>query len=171
MLLPDTEVVTVAAGEADAALATLNADPDVRYAERDGVVSAASNPPPPPFRVPVSDPWLKDLYAIQNTGQHLSTGYPAKNGADMDLREAWNLAQGAGVTVAVVDTGVVMTHPDFAGQLATTADIPANGVECSQRYGGGAARRSAESRSYVKSFLRLMTASGWAAWSSMRRVR
>jgi hypothetical protein len=70
----------------------------------DGVVSAASNPPPPPFRVPVSDPWLKDLYAIQNTGQHLSTGYPAKNDADMDLREAWNLAQGAGVTVAVVDT-------------------------------------------------------------------
>jgi subtilisin family serine protease len=90
-------------------------------------VTTAANPAPP-LRVPVSDPWLSDLYAIQNTIQYRSTGYPANNDADMDPREAWNLAQGAGVTVGVVDAGVDMAHPDFAGQFATTADVSANGI-------------------------------------------
>src|SRR3954452_392232 len=53
------------------------------------------------------------------------------------------------------------------------------GHDASLRVGGTEPRadalaersRRVAGRSYVKSFLRLMTTAGWAAWSSMRRVR
>jgi serine protease len=33
------------------------------------------------------------------------------------LEQAWDISTGDGVTVAVIDTGIVSSHPDFAGQL------------------------------------------------------
>ena len=48
--------------------------------------------------------------------------YPAGTAdADMDVPEAWTKATGAGVTVGIVDTGVLTTHPDLADQVATNA--------------------------------------------------
>ncbi len=42
---------------------------------------------------------------------------------------AWNLSRGMGVTVAVIDSGVDLTHPDLIGQIFTnTADNTNNGV-------------------------------------------
>ena len=37
----------------------------------------------------------------------------------MDVAEAWTKASGTGVTVGIVDTGVLTTHPDLANQIAT----------------------------------------------------
>ena len=115
--LDDTEVVTVPAEEADEALRALRADPDVRWVQRDGMAHAAA--------AAGKDPFWSDLWGLHNTGQ---TGGTAD--ADVDAPEAWAVSTGAGVTVAVVDTGVDAGHADLAGRLATNPrEIAGNGVD------------------------------------------
>ena len=48
----------------------------------------------------------------------------------MDLPRAWELSEGAGVTVAIVDTGAKLDHPDLAPNIWTNfREIPGNGVD------------------------------------------
>jgi subtilisin family serine protease len=101
--LPDTEVVVAQPGERDEALDALNADPGVLYAEPDLRVAPAS-----------ADPRFSTQWGLENTGQTVWTvGTPD---ADIDAPEAWLKSRGAGTTVAVVDTGAELTHPDLVGQ-------------------------------------------------------
>ncbi|MCW5559520.1 MAG: S8 family serine peptidase, partial [Verrucomicrobiae bacterium] len=41
----------------------------------------------------------------------------ARLGVDLNLRSAWALSRGAGMTVGVADTGVQLEHPDLAANL------------------------------------------------------
>jgi thermitase len=106
MRLPHTEVVTVPAATADDALAELQADPHVVYAEPDRVRSLSAAP---------NDQLWPSLWGLSNTGQAPFAGTP---GDDIHALDAWSYSQGAGQTVAVVDSGIDLAHDDLAGQIA-----------------------------------------------------
>jgi thermitase len=108
--IPGVQVVTAAAGRAGA-LAALRADPDVRWAE-----------PNRPRDSATADPLGGLLWGLQNTGQAVWWHHGTPD-ADIDAPEAWASTRGAGVTVAVVDSGVDLGHPDLAGRLTAGHDF------------------------------------------------
>ena len=93
---------------------------------RPGVVYAEPN-----FvrRVYAADPQLDQLWGLRNTGQNVG-GVLGTNDADMDVRpEAWSRPLRQQVTVAVVDTGVDLDHPDLAGTIWTNPNEESDGVD------------------------------------------
>jgi subtilisin family serine protease len=63
------------------------------------------------------DPLLDEQWALYE---------PSAIGA----QEAWTQSTGAGVVVAVLDTGVQLNHPDLAGAIWTNpGEIPGNGID------------------------------------------
>jgi len=85
-------VVDVAPGDEEAAAARLRADPNVEFAEVDRLIPAAGV---------TNDP-------MSGNEWHLATvGAPT----------AWTYSTGAGITIAILDTGVDGTHPDLAANM------------------------------------------------------
>ena len=121
--LPRTEVVTAPAAKADDALRDLNADHDVVYAELDRRRTGLAEGP---------DPYRTWMWALNNTGAMTMPEHaqPGLDDADIDAFEAWQLEdgdglpiRGAGVTVAVVDSGVDAQHEDLSGQVVDQHDF------------------------------------------------
>lgn len=83
--------------------AALQRRPDVAYAEPDVRLTASST---------------NDPYSTSQWG--LIAPSSATGGADVEA--AWPTSTGRGVTVAVVDSGI-LTHPDLAGQVAAGYDF------------------------------------------------
>jgi thermitase len=145
------EIVSVPAGAEEALAAAYARNPLVAYAEPDLVVYAAkrptptattaptATPTPTPTPTPVPDPYFKDQWALENTGQ--TGGTPD---ADIDAPEAWDISKGAGVVIAILDTGMDLDHPDLRSKIVGSADCTslfrgcrANSPTAADRYGHG----------------------------------
>ncbi|HSH92889.1 MAG TPA: S8 family serine peptidase, partial [Roseimicrobium sp.] len=85
-----------------------------RFVRTDG----SGNPAPTP--IVTNDPLIGQLW-----GLGLSTN------AGMDVTRAWNITTGSpDIVVAVIDTGVSLTHPDLIANLAVNpTEISGNGVD------------------------------------------
>jgi len=73
-----------------------------------------------------NDPLFSKQWALHNEGQ---TG--GKVDSDIDAIEAWDLIEGnPEIAIAIIDTGIDMTHPDLMGNIWVNEDeIPDNGLD------------------------------------------
>lgn len=63
-----------------------------------------------------TDPSYSSQWGFKNTGQSGGTA-----GADMNAEPAWNWARGDNTVIAVIDEGVMNTHPDLVNQMWVNA--------------------------------------------------
>lgn len=62
------------------------------------------------------DPGYDAQWALDNKGQKIR-GKVGKPGADIGAAKAWAVSKGKGQVVAVLDTGIDITHPDLADSI------------------------------------------------------
>ncbi|HEY1129503.1 MAG TPA: S8 family serine peptidase, partial [Roseateles sp.] len=95
-----------------AVAATLGRHPQLKFAELDQLVVPAAAP---------NDPYAGSQWHLNKLG----------------LPNAWDTAQGAGVTIAVLDTGIDASHPDLAGRLVPGWNFYDNNSDTSDVNGHG----------------------------------
>lgn len=116
-LVEGLRLARVAPEETLRAIAALNKEPDVLYAEPNFIRRK--------FALP-NDPQFNSQWGLRNFGQ--AGGHV---GADIHAEFAWNTTTGdRSVVVGVVDEGLDINHPDLRDNIwRNTAEIPGNSVD------------------------------------------
>ncbi|MFZ4717964.1 MAG: S8 family serine peptidase [Ilumatobacteraceae bacterium] len=80
---------------------------------------------------PADDPNQWEQWALKNLGDpQQAAGWPGTAGVDTRATEAWPVSTGANQVVAVIDTGVDLTHEDLAANIwRNTAETCGNGTD------------------------------------------
>ncbi len=107
-ILSDTTVLVEAHSSTNEAIRTLEDLPFVSFAE--------PNLERPAFALGTNDTYSDLLWSLENTGQAVR-GVTGTAGADIHALSAWNLSLGTSSVVAVIDSGVLYTHPDLAANM------------------------------------------------------
>ncbi len=105
----NTVVVSIAGNQdVQEVIEQLESDPSVEYAEPNYARTFGA--------IATNDTLRASQWALENTGQNLGGG-AGTPGADIDAIPAWQLSLGTSTTVAVIDNGVLYTHPDLENQM------------------------------------------------------
>ena len=103
----DTQLLQLKGGvSVESAVAELDANPEVAYAEPNYIEHKTYTP---------TDPAFGNQWGLNNTGQTID-GQPGTPGADIDAVAGWDVEKGntSPVTVAIIDTGGDLNHPDLS---------------------------------------------------------
>lgn len=84
-------------------------DPDVAFVEPNYIITSTAAP---------NDPSFSLQWGLRNTGQGVNGNSGGSPGADIGAVTAWDVTTGStGIVVAVLDSGVDLTHPDLTANL------------------------------------------------------
>jgi subtilisin family serine protease len=102
------------------AVAQAQADPRVEYAEPNYIYETNTTQP--------NDPHFADEWGMMNTFSSLTGGATP---ADIGATRAWDITTGSDdLVVAVIDTGIDVSHQDLAANIWTNPrEIPGNGID------------------------------------------
>ncbi len=117
------QVVQVPPGQERARAAAYARNPNVLYAEPNGVWEVVDPP---------NDPRFGEQWGLHNTGQSGGTA-----DADIDAPEAWDTTAGSGtILIAILDTGIDQSHEDLKAKLAGNVNFSSSRT-VDDRYGHG----------------------------------
>ncbi len=105
----NTIVIAVPVGQEENIRAQLTRDGLVKYAKPDFIMHTQSVP---------NDTYFANQWGLSNSGQNIR-GQTGVANDDIHAEAAWSVATGAGIKVAILDTGIDLNHPDLAGKVVT----------------------------------------------------
>lgn len=113
----NVSVLNVPENQIEAVLNALRNDPEIEFAERDGVARAAFLP--------------NDAYVASGDEWHLQR---------IQAPQAWDYSAGApGTIIAILDSGINSAHPDLAGRVLPGYDFVSNDSDPADDFGHGTA--------------------------------